>query len=253
MTVTTEPPTLATGPLATDPLRIVVADDQPSVREGLALLLDMLPDTEVVATAADGQQALDAVAEHRPAAILLDIHMPVLDGVETTRRLVAEHPDVAIVILTTYLEDADVLDAIRAGARGFLTKDADRTDIARALHAAAAGLSIVDPRVHTTLLAATRRDTPQPEAPEPREPQDSHDPDDVPATAPHNVLPDNLTEREVEILALIVDGLTNPEIAARLYLSINTVKSHINRMFAKTGSRDRAAAISYAHRHKLME
>jgi DNA-binding NarL/FixJ family response regulator len=246
MTVTTEPPTLATGPLATDPLRIVVADDQPSVREGLALLLDMLPDTEVVATAADGQQALDAVAEHRPAAILLDIHMPVLDGVETTRRLVAEHPDVAIVILTTYLEDADVLNAIRAGARGYLTKDADRTDIARALHAAAAGLSIVDPRVHTTLLAAARRDAPQPGSHEPQ------DVGDAPALAPHAVLPDNLTEREVEILALIVDGLTNPEIAARLYLSINTVKSHINRMFAKTGSRDRAAAISYAHRHELI-
>ena len=121
------------------PLRVVIADDQASVREGLVLLLDGLPGIEVVGAAADGQQALAQVAEHHPDAILLDLNMPVLDGIGATRRLVAEHPAVAIVVLTTYIDDANVLEALKAGARSYLTKDADRTDIARALQAAAAG------------------------------------------------------------------------------------------------------------------
>jgi DNA-binding NarL/FixJ family response regulator len=218
------------------PLRIVIADDQASVREGLVLLLGGMPGIEVVGAAADGQQALDLVAENQPDAILLDLHMPVLDGIGATRRLTAEHPRVAIVVLTTYADDHSVLDALQAGARSYLTKDADRTDIARALHAAAGGLTVLDPRVHATLLASA---TPAPE-PARAEP--------VPGGAP---LPDGLTQREAEILALIADGLTNPEIAARLYLSGHTVKTHINRIFAKTGSRDRAAAIGYAHRHNI--
>ena len=108
------------------PLRIVIADDQASVREGLVLLLGMLPDIEVVGAGADGQQALDLVAEHDPDVILLDLHMPVLDGIQATRTLTAEHPEVAIVILTTYADDTSVLAALRAGARSYLTKDADR-------------------------------------------------------------------------------------------------------------------------------
>ena len=124
------------------PLRVVVADDQAVVREGLVLLLDGLPGIDVVGAAADGQQALDLVAEHQPDAILLDLHMPVLDGIGATRRLTAEHPRVAIVVLTTYVDDASVMDALRAGARSYLTKDADRTDIARALQAAAAARSM---------------------------------------------------------------------------------------------------------------
>ena len=112
------------------------------------------PGIDVVGAAADGQQALDLVAEHQPDAILLDLHMPVLDGIGATRRLTAEHPGVAIVVLTTYVDDSSVLDALRAGARSYLTKDADRTDIARALQAAAGGLTVFDPRVHDMLLAA---------------------------------------------------------------------------------------------------
>ena len=213
------------------PLRVVVADDQAVVREGLVLLLDGLPGIDVVGAAADGQQALDLVAEHRPDAILLDLHMPVLDGIGATRRLTAEHPRVAIVVLTTYVDDASVMDALRAGARSYLTKDADRTDIARALQAAAGGLTVFDPRVHDMLLAAAA--TPgqaEPPRPEP---------------------PDGLTHREAEILGLIARGLTNTEIAGRLCLSNHTVKTHINRIFAKTGSRDRAAAIGYAQRHHV--
>ena len=139
---------------ADQPLRVVVADDQASVREGLVLLLGGLPGIEVVGAAADGEQALDLVAERQPDAILLDLHMPVLDGIGATRRLVAEHPDVAIVVLTTYADDNSVLEALQAGARSYLTKDADRTDIGRALQAAAEGLTVFDPRVRATLLAA---------------------------------------------------------------------------------------------------
>ena len=231
------------------PLRIVIADDQASVREGLVLLLDALPDIDVVGSAANGEQALALVAEQQPDAILLDLHMPVLDGIGATRRLAAEHPGVAIVVLTTYADDGSVLDALQAGARSYLTKDADRTDIARALHAAAGGLAVLSPQVHTALLAAAT--TPhRPEA----EPGSGAGPGAVvgPGAGPGAVAPpDGLTQREAEILALIARGLNNAEIAAQLFLSNHTVKTHISRIFAKTGSRDRAAAIGYAHRHNI--
>ena len=216
------------------PLRIIVADDQASVREGLVLLLNGLPDIEVVGAAADGEQAVELVAAHQPDAILLDLHMPVLDGIGATRRLSAEHPGVAVVVLTTYADDGSVLDALQAGARSYLTKDADRVDIARALHAAAGGLAVFDPRVQATLLAAATQSA-------------RAEPEPATATPP----PDGLTQREVEILALIARGMTNPEIAAALFLSNHTIKTHISRIFAKTGSRDRAAAIGYAHRQHI--
>jgi DNA-binding NarL/FixJ family response regulator len=215
------------------PLRVIIADDQASVREGLVLLLGLLPGIEVIAAAADGQQALDLVAEHHPDAILLDLHMPVIDGIQATRTLTAEHPEVAIVILTTYADDTSVLSALRAGARSYLTKDADRADIARALHSAAGGLSVMDPAVQATLVAAAAGADGALHAGETRD------------------LPDGLTAREAEILALMARGMTNPEIAAALVLSNHTVKSHINRIFAKTRSRDRAAATLYAQAHDL--
>jgi len=216
------------------PLRIVIADDQAIVREGLVQLLGGLPGIEVAGAAADGEQALTLVAEQHPDAILLDLHMPVLDGIGATRRLAAEHPEVAIVVLTTYVDDESVREALWAGARSYLTKDADRTEIATALRAAVGGLTVFDPRVHATLLAAASAQPPAAaDTPHPPEP------------------PDGLTHREVEILALIARGLNNPEIAERLFLSNHTVKTHINRIFAKTGSRDRVAAIAYAQRHNI--
>jgi DNA-binding NarL/FixJ family response regulator len=221
------------------PLRIVIADDQASVREGLVLLLGGLPGIDVVGAAADGEQALELVAEHQPDAILLDLHMPVLDGIGATRRLVAEHPQVAIVVLTTYVDDTSVLEALRAGARSYLTKDADRTDIAQALRAAVGGLTVFDPRVHATLLAAAA----SPGGP-------AGPPGPAAATRPPEP-PDGLTQREAEILGLIAEGLTNGEIAERLFLSNHTIKTHINRIFAKTGSRDRVAAIAYARQHHI--
>ncbi|MGH3267410.1 MAG: response regulator [Trebonia sp.] len=221
------------------PLRIVVADDQASVREGLVLLLGGLPSIEVVGAAADGEQALALVAEHKPDAILLDLHMPVLDGIATTRRLTAEHPEVVVVILTTYADDESVIDALRAGAKSYLTKDADRADIASALKAAAGGLSVLDARVQAALLAAATSAGSAASASTPA------------GKAPSQPPPDGLTQREAEILTLIAQGLTNPEISARLFLSNHTVKTHISRIFAKTGSRDRVAAIGYAREHNM--
>ncbi len=230
---------------ADQPLRVVIADDQASVREGLVLLLGGLPGIDVVGAAADGEQALELVAEQQPDAILLDLHMPVLDGIGATRRLTAEHPGVAIVVLTTYADDNTVIEALQAGARSYLTKDADRTDIGRALQAAAEGLTVFDPRVRATLLAAAAGSA----AAAPAAPAPSLAESGAAARTPEP--PDGLTHREVEILGLIAQGLTNPEIAGRLFLSNHTVKTHINRIFAKTGSRDRVAAIAYAQRHNL--
>lgn len=244
----------------TAPLRIVVADDQAVVREGLVLLLGSLPGFEVVGSAADGERALELVAEHRPDAILLDLHMPVLDGIGATRRLTAEHPDVAIVVLTTYVDDRSVLDALNAGARSYLTKDADHTEIAHALRAAADGLTVFDNRVQATLLGAATRALPPSAVGSPA--VRSVAPSAAPTAAPPVVLPavppaaaeppDGLTAREAQILRLIAQGLNNGEIGARLFVTTHTVKSHINRVFAKTGSRDRAAAIRYAHRNGLV-
>jgi DNA-binding NarL/FixJ family response regulator len=215
-------------------LRVVVADDQASVREGLVVLLDLLPDFEVVGSAADGEEAIAIVSKTRPDAILLDLHMPVLDGIETTRRLSDEHPHVAVVVLTTFADDSSILAALSAGARSYLTKDANRADIAQALRSAVGGLSVLAPTVQAALLAAA---TSAPDRESPRKLPEA--------------LPDGLTQREAEILSMIARGKTNPDIAADLYLSAHTIKSHINRIFAKTGSADRNAAIHYARDHGL--
>jgi DNA-binding NarL/FixJ family response regulator len=239
-------------------LRIVIADDQASVRQGLELLLGTLPEIRVLASAADGREAVEMVERHAPDAILLDLHMPVLDGIETTRLLTASHPQLAIVILTTYADDRSVFEALRAGARSYLTKDADRSAIAGALQAAVRGLSVLDPVVQARLLAGAGRHDAAAGDP-------SGDPSRVPAgsavpaapAAPEPApeqsadLPDGLTKREAEILGLIAQDLTNPEIARRLFLSGHTVKTHINRIFTKTGSRDRMAAARYAREHGL--
>ena len=213
-------------------LRIVIADDQTVVRDGLRMVLEVIPELDVVATAADGEQALAAVAEHRPDAILLDLHMPVLDGVATTERLTREHPDVAVVVLTTYADDQTIVAALKAGARGYLTKNADRSEIFQALQAAAVGHTILPPEVTAMLLAGAA----QPEPPGPQLPTE---------------LPNGLTPREAEVIKLLAAGRSNSEIARDLVVSEHTVKTHINHVFAKTGSRTRAQAIRYAHEHQL--
>jgi DNA-binding NarL/FixJ family response regulator len=210
-------------------LRVLVVDDQKIVREGLATILDLLPEVSVIGTAGNGAEALELVARRRPNVVLMDLHMPVLDGVGATRRIVAEHPSTAVLILTTYGEDDDALDALRAGARGVLTKDAGREEISRALHQAAAGHMTLAAPLQARLLAAAA-------------------PPDVPIRVE---LPDGLTAREGEVLSLIGAGFTNREIAERLVVSEATVKTHINHLFSKIDARDRAAAINYAARHGL--
>ena len=201
--------------------RILVVDDQRLVREGLTALLELVDDLQLVAVAEDGAQAIALVDEHRPDVVLMDLRMPVMDGVEATRRIRRDHPDVEIVVLTTHADDDSILAALRAGARGYLTKDAGVAEIARAVAAAAAGQALLDPQVQARLLQGLTADR----------------------------SPGPLTERETEVLALIAGGFSNAEIAQRLVISTATVKSHINSIFAKTGARDRAQAVRWAYQH----
>ena len=215
----------------TSPIRVVVADDQAAVREGLVIMLDLLDDVEVVGQAVDGDEAVRLVATHAPDVVLMDLRMPRCDGVAATALIRAAHPHTRVVVLTTYADDEDILAALRAGALGYLTKDAGRVQIAQAVRAAAAGQSVLSPEVQQKLLAAASAVAPP---------------------APQGELPDGLTTREVEVLKLIAAGLANREIAARLFVTEATVKSHINRLFAKTGVQHRAQAVQYAYRHGLV-
>ena len=210
-----------------EPVTVVVADDQAAVREGLVLLLGTLPGITVVGQAEDGAAAVETVAATDPQVVLMDLNMPRLGGVEATRRIRADHPQTQVVVLTTYSDDESIIGALKAGALGYLTKDATRAEIGRAVLAAAAGQAVLDPAVQQRLLLAAAR------APAPQPDQD-HDPDE-------------LTPRESDVLRLIAEGKSNREIARALYVSEATVKTHVNRIFAKTGSRDRAQAIRYAY------
>ncbi|MFF5229033.1 response regulator [Dactylosporangium sp. NPDC000521] len=244
-------------------IRVVVADDQTVVREGLEVLLGLLDDVEVVGTSGDGDGALDLVAAHDPDVVLMDLRMPGCDGVTATARIRAGHPRTRVVVLTTYADDADILGAMRAGALGYLTKDAGRAQIAQAVRAAAAGQSFLDPIVHAKLVAAATGSTaagPAPAGPAPAGQPPTGQPPTGQATAGQSVapvvqtpqpLPDGLTAREAEVLGLIAAGLSNREIAKRLFVTEVTVKSHVNRLFAKTGVRDRAQAVRYAYQHGL--
>ncbi|TCO52567.1 response regulator [Actinocrispum wychmicini] len=210
-------------------VRVVLADDQSVVREGLVTLLGLLPGIEVVGAAADGDEALRLVAAQQPNVLLVDLKMPNRDGVSTTSAVRAGFPDTEVVVLTTYADDESLLAALRAGARGFLTKDADAESIAHALRSAAAGLSIVDGDLQERLVASvgTRHPVERPD--------------------------DGLTPREVDVLQLIAAGLSNGEIAKHLVVSEATVKTHVNHLFAKLGLRDRAQAVSYAYRTGLVQ
>ena len=220
-------------------IRVLTADDQRVVREGLAMLLGLLPGVEVVGTAANGEEALTLADELRPDVVLMDLRMPRVDGVEATRRLRASHPEIKVVVLTTYADDRSVIDALRAGALGYLTKDAGADEIRQALQRVTSGQAWMDPAVQMHLVEAIATTT---------------TPNTTGATSapPASQLPDGLTPREAEVLALIGAGLSNAEIAIQLFVSEATVKSHVNHMLPKIGARDRAQAVGYAYRHGLV-
>jgi DNA-binding NarL/FixJ family response regulator len=213
---------------AEDPIRVLLADDQRVVREGLAMLLGLLPGIEVVGTAADGEEAVRLAVARAPDVILMDLRMPRVDGVEATRRIADARPQARVIALTTYADEPTVLSALRAGARGYLTKDAGADEIEAAITAVARGEAALDPAVQAHVLAGLAEG------------------------ADAAGLPDGLTPREAEVLTLIAEGLSNPQIAERLVVSQATVKSHVNRVFAKAGVRDRAQAVAYAYRNGLV-
>jgi DNA-binding NarL/FixJ family response regulator len=223
-----------------EPVSVVVADDQSAVREGLVLLLGTLAGITVAGQAADGDAAIALVAASRPHVVLMDLNMPGCDGVTATRRITAEYPGTRVVVLTTYADDDSIIGALQAGALGYLTKDATRAEIGRALQAAAAGQAVLDPAVQRRLLLAAAR---APETPSPRGAPGST------AAGAGDACADagDLTPREAEVLRLIAAGQSNREIARALFVSEATVKTHVNRIFAKTGSRDRAQAMRYAY------
>jgi DNA-binding NarL/FixJ family response regulator len=194
-------------------IRVLIADDQPVVRDGLAMLLGLIDDVEVVATAADGIEAVERARSALPDIVLMDLRMPRLEGAEATREILASLPDARVLVLTTYADDEFLFPALQAGTH-------------------------LDPAVQQRLVTAVLDQTPPTPAAEPE-----------PASRPS--LPDDLTPREVEVLRLIAAGLSNREIADQLVLSNATVKTHVNRIFYKTGARDRAQAVRYAYQHGL--
>ena len=212
------------------PIRVLIADDQRVVRDGLAMLVGLIDDIEVVAVAADGLEAAELAERDRPDVVLMDLRMPNLDGAEATRRIRTTLPDTQVLVLTTYADDDSLFPALQAGARGYLTKEASAEEIEQAIRALAADRTHLDPVIQQRLIAAVL---------------------DTQPGRSTQALPDDLTPREAETLKLIAAGLSNAEIAAALVVSDATVKTHINRIFRKTGARDRAQAVRYAYQHRI--
>ena len=216
-------------------IRVLIADDQRVVREGLAMVLGLLDGVEVVGAASDGNEAVALAGDLRPDVVLMDLRMPRFDGIEATRLLRERQPGTKVVVLTTYADDQSVIEAFRAGARGYLTKDAGGEEIRQALLRVLEDHAVIDPAVQHHLVDAIA----------------------APASASEQSrswasrLPDGITPREAEVLSLIATGLSNAEIAAHLVVSEGTVKSHINHLFAKIDARDRAQAVTYAYQHGL--
>jgi DNA-binding NarL/FixJ family response regulator len=215
-------------------ISVLIADDQPVVRDGLAMLLGLVDDVEIVATASDGVEAVERARSEQPDIVPMDLRMPRMEGAEATRRILAALPETRVLVLTTYADDEFLFPALQAGARGYLTKDATAEEIEEAIRAVLAGKTHLDPAVQERLVTAVLDRTAA-----------------EPGTAAERELPDELTPREVEVLKLIAAGLSNGEIADKLVLSNATVKTHVNRIFYKTGARDRAQAVRYAYQHGL--
>ncbi|HEY5260869.1 MAG TPA: response regulator transcription factor [Solirubrobacteraceae bacterium] len=226
---------MSAPPSAGAPVRVLLADDQRLVRESLSMLLGLVGGIELVASASDGEEAVALALAHSPDVVLMDLRMPRMDGITATRTLLERLPETRVIALTTFADDESVLGALKAGARGYLTKDAGAEDIRAAILAVAAGEATLDPAVQHHVVAALAAAPAAGALGEAGE-------------CPEGELPDGLTPREGEVLSLIAEGFSNAEIAERLFVSPTTVKSHINHLFAKAGIRDRAQAVAYAYR-----
>ncbi len=214
------------------PISVLVADDQRVVRDGLSMLVGLIEGVEVIGTASDGIEAVALAQSERPDVVLMDLRMPRMEGAEATREIRATLPETQVLVLTTYADDESLFPALQAGALGYLTKDASAEEIEQAIRAVIAGHTHLDPEVQRRLVDAVTE-------------QRSGS-----AAASQEPLED-LTSRELEVLKLIAAGLSNAEIAEALVVSGATVKTHINRIFYKTGARDRAQAVRYAYEHGI--
>lgn len=208
-----------------DPIRVLVVDDQRLMREGLRTLLELEPGLAVVGEAANGQEALALYGQLRPDVVLMDVRMPVLDGVEATRRLLAHDPTAHIIILTTFDDDEYVFEGLRAGAQGYLLKDVSIQELADAIRTVVAGGVLIQPSVARKVVAEFARLRPP-----------------APRPGPTTGLPEPFSERELEVLQLLAAGLTNREIAERLFLAEGTVKNYVTNILGKIGARDRTQA-----------
>ncbi|BCX04002.1 MAG: DNA-binding response regulator [Candidatus Roseilinea sp.] len=206
-----------------DRIRILIVDDQRLMREGLRMLLEMEEDFEVVGEAADGQAALDACAQLAPDIVLMDIRMPGMDGVEATRRLLQRNPSARVIILTTFDDDQYVFEGLRAGALGYLLKDLSGEELARAIRTVAHGGALIEPSIARKVFAEFARLAPA-------------------ARDVNQGLAEPLSEREIEVLKLIAAGLSNREIAQRLFLAEGTVKNYVTSVLGKIGAHDRTQA-----------
>ena len=204
------------------PIRLMLVDDQTLFREALATLLSVYDDLEVVGTAADGEEALELTGSLAPQVILMDLRMPVMGGAEATRRVLARHPEVRVIVLTTFDDDDDVFECLRGGAAGYLLKDSPPAKLVEAIRAVARGESFLQPSITAKVLAELSRLEP--------------------ARRPPPTLPEPLTDRELEILRKIAEGLSNKEIAGRLYLADGTVKNYVTSILGKLGVSDRTQA-----------
>ncbi|MGW1494862.1 response regulator [Streptomyces sp. NPDC002402] len=223
-----------------DSVAVLVVDDQELVREGIASLLSLQPGITVVGAVADGRQAVEAAVTNPPDVILMDVRMPVMDGVEAVAQLSRRAPTCKVVMLTTFDDDEYVVRALRAGAAGYLLKNLPAAELADAVRLAHAGVTQLDSSVARILTGALL----------PAEP--GRGAEDSAAASSNGVPPSGLTAREVEVLRLIAAGSTNREIASRLYVSEGTVKNHISRILGRLGLRDRTQAAIYAHDHGLL-